>query len=111
MKCVYLALLLMLTGCMEDKGALVSQCQLDYQNNHKLNADGVAQSVLLCMRIQGFNFESRYATAVDQMSHRPNTKCYEITMIDKEAYATNPFYNSPTCYYRVSFLAKITGEE
>jgi len=109
LKCLCVAsLCLLLAGCLEDKGALVAQCQLDYQNNPKLAPNLVSQDVMLCMRVKGFNFENRY---VDDDTSRPNTKCYEIIDGNGRATPTEPFYNSPSCYYSVSFWDKLKGEE
>lgn len=49
-------LLLFLTGCFEDKEAVLAKCRLKYENEKNLSSYDISDSVRLCMSADGYEY-------------------------------------------------------
>ncbi|WP_143393256.1 hypothetical protein [Fimbriiglobus ruber] len=84
---------LLLTGCLEDKVAILSECRLKYDQ------DGAGQQgVMLCMSAKGYEFESAWLSPHDYTA--PNKKCW--TGNGSSPLPVNPSYVFSDCYSKRS---------
>jgi hypothetical protein len=92
-----LSVCILLSSCLEDRGALVSACALRYK--------GVEDDVLLCMREKGYEFENWWVE--DNGSKKPNVSCYMFHHDSNGTIIPTPlitYYYAPGCYHRVFFF-------
>lgn len=90
---VYMVLLFALTGCLEDKEAILADCRLKYAN--KSPSDPGAD-VLLCMKANGYEFAEVYTDT--QMT--ANSQCWDTTHRgdSKKDDPITEFYTKVSCY-------------
>lgn len=92
--------LLSLTGCFEDKEAILAECRLKYEKN---GPDDRAD-VMLCMSAKGYQFASAWT---DSKLTVPNARCWTSTIILGKAIPTEAAYIMSDCYKSRSILDKL----
>ena len=100
---IVLFFLITLTGCFEDKGAILAECQLKYGNNPKLDLLDIQENVILCMRKNGYIFQDYKYASVKNYKNREDFKNQKtaIETINNPCYGGNPhlaLYTSEKCY-------------
>jgi hypothetical protein len=94
MKLWFLILLpLILTGCLEDKEALISECILKYEKN-AINGD----NIMLCMDAKGYDFGRRWK---DDKLTETNNECW---LVDEKNFPYEPLYTSAKCYTKRTMI-------